>query len=174
MPKIPVITKLETDTKTVTYLETTPTTPTVDKFLVAKLLASKPPAAPDLERVVVRCDRNTGQWQVISRNGQVIRSFARGIMTEVEFSTKYRPAAGCGVGHHVGMATGKILPAETPVSVPARMVHRIGFDDGEGEFFFYQDCKDPDKCQALLAADYLILKDDCHSEVLINPKKKTK
>ena len=138
--------------------------PVIDKHALRKLLNAKPVHTPtELERVTVRCDRAEGKWAVIGPRGGTNRLLARAILTNVQFHSEYRPGGGCSGGYYIGSATGDLLPAETPVSVPASSVSGIDFYDDEGSFICRRNS------MPLEGADYLILKDDCSAEV-ITPK----
>lgn len=137
--------------------------PTIDQAALVRMLNSSP---PDLETVMVRCDRVRGEWQIVSRRtGEHVRWLERGILKEVTFTVKIEPGYGCGSSSTIGFATGKLLPIATPISVPSGQVKGIGFDRDRQCFFRRDSFREVEK------ADYRILKDGCSAEMVVPPER---
>lgn len=118
--------------------------------------------APELPRVVVRCNRKTGQWQLF-KDDQAWKSLQAAVLINVSFSCEWVNGKhlGCGAyadGEHIGYAAGNLLPHATPLTVPEAGVVRLRFDPEEGKFY------DSETGQILSGSGYLILKEDCSSE----------
>lgn len=132
----------------------------LDREALQKLLDSK---APDLPRVVVRCDRSTGKWKLF-QNDKPWKSMQSCILINVSFACEWLKGedhAGCGArvgGEYVGYAAGDLLPIGTPLTVPRTGVTGLRFDPDDGKFY------DPDSGDHLKGSGYLILKAGCSSE----------
>lgn len=124
--------------------------------------------------VTVRCNRQTGLWELLDKNQQVVHKIERGILANVRFSsfTETRTLRGCGSSYdetiHVGVAKGNLLPKDSPVVIPESTIMKLQFDIYTGRFLYRKDRYS--QVQAMDQAAYLILKDKCHSEVIIQPK----
>jgi|SRR5579872_474444 len=132
---------------------------------VKKILSSKPPPAPELETVTVRCDKQTRKWVIMAPN-QPDRLMEEAIMIEVRFDVKYDPQKyiGCGLrGEYRGTATGKLVqPATKTSSVPPGAV-RVAFCGQCGVFH-----PKAEGCQVQLKeVDFLILHKECKADVVL-------
>lgn len=118
--------------------------------------------------VTVRCDREKGLWIELDQEGNPVREFSAGVIMNARFNSQYGGEEiylGCGIYEkgHVGTATGELLPVDRPISVPNAHVGELSFSVETGKFV----CGN----KILEAADYLILKEGCSSEI-INAKGK--
>ncbi len=142
------------------YIEKNPGIP-LDKQTKADLQALLDRETP-LPTVVVKCNRNTGMWQLF-QNDQPWKELSAAILVEVRFSCEWEDGKylGCGNsrdGEYIGYAAGKLLPVSTPVSVPSKGVSLLRFDVDDGKFY------DPATGNILKGSGYLILKPGCSSE----------
>lgn len=119
-----------------------------------------------LERVVVRCNRETKKWE-LWRNNEPYKQLDALILINVSFTCSVMDKdergryLGCGSyvnGTFTGFATGDMLPVSTPLSVPTEGVVRLRFNKETGNFY------NPDTGDYLEGAGYLILKENCSSE----------
>ncbi len=135
------------------------------KYDVKKLLMSKPDFIPQtFDKVIVRCERSMGKWKVEFVDSGKVEYKECLVVRNAVFTTKEtRVGSGCGAySTHIGMASGEMIADGTPVSVPTERVKRLGFDDERGCFY----CRGKRGGDPLEACDYLILKEDCHSEFI--------
>lgn len=155
--------------ETVTYIEKPVDTKSNAEHPIAhekrlelqKLLES---SAPELPRVVVRCDRNTGEWNLF-HNDKPWKSLKACVLINVRFSCEWQEGesfSGCGrrgaSGEYIGYAAGDLLPIATPITVPKHGVTALRFEPDNGKFY------DPDTGDLLSGSGYLILKQGCSSE----------
>ncbi len=156
--------------ETVTYIEKPVDTKSNAEHPIAheqrlelqKLLDSK---APDLPRVVVRCDRKTGKWNLF-HNDKPWKQMQACVLVNVHFACEWlegENTSGCGWrggsdGEYIGYAAGDLLPIGVPVTVPKQGVTALRFDPDDGKFY------DPETGHLLKGSGYLILKDNCSSE----------
>lgn len=137
------------------------------KYAVKKLLMSKPEARdPEYPRVIVRCNRKTGKWVVVySETNTPVEKEALVLINAVFTKEKIRTGYGCGsYSEYVGFAGGQMIAEGVPVTVPKDRVRHLRFDEDNGCFY----CRTTGK--KLEAADYLILKANCHSEYIEPPQ----
>jgi hypothetical protein len=165
MPVSNTITKVVGEEETIYVMEKK--SDPIGRFELQKLLNSSPPPLEEsLETVVVRCDKNKGQWVVLDKEGVPISHHDCMVLINAAFvselSDTERVNLGCGFYEdrktHIGMAVGKRLPQDKPISVPNEMVNRLKFNPENGNFYCNGRC--------FKAADYLILKEGCHSEII--------
>jgi len=136
----------------------------INKEGLKKLLDSSPPL-PELKTVTVRCDRKHRIWLILV-DGKVIKA-TTGIISGVTFDSspdaKTRQYLGCGQyseAEFSGVAHGKLLSKDAPLSVPEGGTCGLEFDPYEGEFLNTQTQ------EVLTRCDYLILEADCHATVI--------
>lgn len=118
--------------------------------------------APELEHVVVRCNRATGKWHLY-KNNEPYKEMTSLIIINVKFSNEWDKkgidgCTGLADGAYMGFAAGNVLPVATPMTVPTDGVCRIMFDAARGEFY------DRSTGSTLKGAGYLILKEGCSAE----------
>lgn len=118
--------------------------------------------APELEHVVVRCNRETGKWYLF-RNNEPYREMTALILINVSFSSQWdaKGIDGCtnqASGAYMGFAAGDVLPVATPMTVPTEGVTHLKFDPKRGEFYNGSNGAN------LKGAGYLILKEGCSAE----------
>lgn len=137
-------------------------TPLVNPTELKALLDREAP----LERVVVRCNRETGKWQLY-RNNEPYKEMTALILINVSFSCQWLDEndrgryQGCGNwanGRYSGFAAGDVLPVSTPLSVPSEGIISLKFNPDNGQFY------DASTGNGLTGAGYLILKEGCSSE----------
>lgn len=131
--------------------------------------------------VTVRCNRETGLWELLDKDKNVVRTIERGILADVKFSTIMESVKlrGCGGDYdskvYVGLATGQLLPKDSPVVIPESSIMRLSFDIYTGRFLYRENNANIYRTgvmKEMKDAAYLILKDKCHSEVIIQPNAK--
>lgn len=133
-------------------------TPTVNPRELQELLDRDAP----LERVVVRCNRETKQW-MLYRNNEPYKALSALILINVSFSSEWDKDGidGCtnkASGAYMGFAAGDLLPTATPLTVPTHGVVGLKFNPSNGQFW------NENTGDELKGAGYLILKEGCSSE----------
>jgi hypothetical protein len=156
---------------TITYVEEAPG---VARNPELQALLDREPTK--LPRVVVKCDRITGMWNLF-RGGRPYKQLRAAVLINVSFSCEWNEgrSPGCGFrkdGQYMGYAAGDLLPIATPVTVPAEGVVHLRFDVEDGHFY------NSATGEMLSGAGYLILKEGCSSEYVqaqaIGPESKAK
>lgn len=128
-----------------------------ERIELAQLLMRKPEARGlDLEQVKVRCNRQTGVWELENITTGKAEQLVHGVITGVRFQVKRQgSASGCG-GQHVGFAVGGLLSRDEPKTLPESVRH-LSFAGYEGYFL------DQETGKKLAKVDYLVLQAGCHS-----------
>jgi len=139
------------------------------KYVVKKLLLTKPEAKdPEYPKVIVRCNREIGQWTVVDvATNASVQKEALVLINAVFTRERIKRGYGCGAySEYLGFAAGQMIAEGVPVSVPKDRVRHLRFDEDDGHFYCTQTGR------LLEVADYLILKAGCHSEYIEPPEPK--